>query len=90
MLNQSISLIRRKLRKSPSATFPLVPQLPLPEGVTEQELFDFVTSIRVQDAPEAEMKAYATHDFRRFVYTWGLTRKMPRIGRQPLLHDNAA
>lgn len=54
--------------------FPLRPELPLPDGVTEKQLFDFVTSVRVQDAPEAEMRAYGTHDFRRFVYTWGLTR----------------
>lgn len=54
--------------------FPLTPPLPLPEGVTEQQLFDFVTSVRVQDAPEAEMRAYGTHDFRRFVYTLGLAR----------------
>ena len=54
--------------------FPLTPPLPLPDGVTERQLFDFVTSVRVQDAPEAEMRAYGTHDFRRFVYTWGLAR----------------
>lgn len=60
-------------RKS-SAKFPLTLPLPLPEGLTEKQLFDFVTSIRVQDAPEAEMRAYGTQDFRRFVYTWGLVR----------------
>jgi SAM-dependent methyltransferase len=54
--------------------FPLQPPLPLPEGVSEQQLFDFITSVRVQDAPEEEMRAYGTHDFRRFVYTWGLAR----------------
>jgi SAM-dependent methyltransferase len=54
--------------------FPLTPPLPLPAGVSEQQLFDFVTSVRVQDAPEAEMRAYGTCDFRRFVYTWGLAR----------------
>jgi SAM-dependent methyltransferase len=48
--------------------------LPLPTGTTEQQLFDYVTSVRVQDAPEAEMRAYGTHDFRRFVYTWGLAK----------------
>ena len=54
--------------------FPLMKPLPLPDGVTESQLFDFVTSVRVADAPEAEMKAYGEHDFRRFVYTWDLTR----------------
>jgi SAM-dependent methyltransferase len=66
--------LRSLLGKRSDATFPLNPPIPLPSGVTEQQLFDFVTSVRVQDAPEAEMQAYATHDFRRFVYTWGLTR----------------
>lgn len=56
--------------------FPLVPPLPLPQGVSEQQLFDFVTSVRVQDAPEAEMRAYATQDFRRFIYTWGMIRNL--------------
>jgi SAM-dependent methyltransferase len=44
----------------------------MPAGVSEQQLFDFVTSVRVQDAPEAEIRAYGAHDFRRFVNTWGL------------------
>lgn len=63
---------RKRLKKNPKSTFPLSPPLPLPEGVTERQLFDFVTSVRVQDAPETEMHAYGTHDFRRFAYTWGL------------------
>jgi len=62
----------RKKKINPSNYFPLTPPLPLPAGVSEQELFDFITSVRVQDAPKAEMLAYATCDFRRFVYTWGL------------------
>lgn len=70
MLKKVIRALRR--RKKPDTVFPLTPPLPLPAGVSEQQLFDFVTSIRVQDAPEAEMLAYGTHDFRRFVYTWGL------------------
>ena len=52
--------------------FPSRPPLPLPAGVSEQQLFDFITLVRVHDAPEAEMRAYGTHDFCRFVYTWGL------------------
>jgi SAM-dependent methyltransferase len=66
--------LRRAVRSKPEAVFPLSRPLPLPNGITEQQLFDFVTSVRVQDAPEAEMRAYGTHDFRRFVYTWGLSR----------------
>ncbi|MCB2180418.1 MAG: class I SAM-dependent methyltransferase [Desulfobulbaceae bacterium] len=39
-------------------------------------MFDFVTSVRVEDGPEQEMRNYAVHDFRRFVYTLGLTDGM--------------
>jgi SAM-dependent methyltransferase len=54
--------------------FPISPPLPLPIGLSEQRLFDFVKSVRVENAPEAEMQAYASMDFRRFVYTWNLAR----------------
>lgn len=74
MLKKVAHTLRRPLKKNPDAFFPLTPALPLPPGVTEQQLFGFVTSVRVQDAPEAEMRAYGTHDFRRFVYTWGLAK----------------
>ena len=50
--------------------------LPIPVGLTEQQLFQFVTSVRVSDAPEEEMKNYGSHDFRRFVYTLGLTENL--------------
>lgn len=67
--------------------FPPSPPLPLPAGVSEQQLLDFVTSVRVQDAPEAEMRGYGTCDFRRFVYTWGLasdvTGKCLELGGNP-------
>ena len=62
------------LKQNQTAIFPLTPALSLPEGVSEQQLFNFVTSVRVQDGPEAEIRAYGTHDFRRFVYTWSMTR----------------
>lgn len=75
MLKKLARALRLRLHKTPDVFFPsLTPPLPLPHGVTEQQLFDFVTSVRVQDAPEAEMRAYGTHDFRRFVYTWGLAK----------------
>ena len=73
MLKKVVRTIQSCLRKKPDSLFQLTPDLPLPEGVTEQKLFDFITSVRVSDAPEAEMRAYGTHDFRRFVYTWGMT-----------------
>jgi SAM-dependent methyltransferase len=87
MLKKIIEQITKRTRINITKIFPLVPALPLPNGVTEQKLFNFVTSIRVQDAPEAEMRAYGTHDFRRFVYTWGLTRdvkgKCLELGANP-------
>ena len=58
------------------SSFNLSPPLPLPEGVSEQDLFEFVTSIRVKDSSEAEMKAYGTNDFKRFVYTLGLAKEI--------------
>ena len=57
-------------------SFNLSPPLPLPEGVSEKDLFEFVTSIRVKDSSEDEMKAYGTNDFKRFVYTWGLAKEI--------------
>ena len=68
--------IRRRFQINSGSIFPLNPPLPLPEGISEQHLFDFVTSVRVKDAPEAEMKAYGTNDFKRFVYTWGLAKEI--------------
>lgn len=74
MIRKIIRKVRSLLRREPDTFFSSYPELPLPEGVTEKQLFDFVTSVWVEDAPEAEIKAYGTHDFRRFVYTWGLAR----------------
>ena len=45
---------------------------PLPAGWTEAALREFVTSIQVEDGPEAELKNYANDDFKRFLYTLGL------------------
>jgi SAM-dependent methyltransferase len=73
-LVRGIKRIRRMISRSPDRIFPLHPPLPLPNGISEQQLFDFVTSVKVSDAPDAEMRNYGTHDFRRFVYTWGLAR----------------
>ena len=69
---KSSRLNMKKLKINPEKDFPLSPPLPLPAGVSESQLFDFITSVRVRDAPKAEMLAYATCDFRRFVYTWWL------------------
>jgi SAM-dependent methyltransferase len=63
--------------KKPSTLLSEVtPALPVPSGVSEKDLFKFVTSVRVADAPEEEMRNYGTHDFRRFVYTYGLAANL--------------
>lgn len=66
--------LRRWTQRKPDAVFPLVAPLPLPEGATEQQLAALVQSVRIQGAPEAELQAYATKDFRRFVLTLGLAQ----------------
>jgi glycosyltransferase involved in cell wall biosynthesis/SAM-dependent methyltransferase len=48
------------------------PGMLLPPGWSETALREFVTSIQVEDGPEAELKNYANDDFRRFIYTMGL------------------
>lgn len=61
--------------------YPAAPALPLPAGLSERELFQFVTSVRVADAPEKEMRAYGAHDFKRFVYTMGLAKDAFKTGK---------
>jgi len=56
--------------------FPLYPDLPLPEDVSEAELLDFLKSVLVADAPPGEMLNYCIQDFRRFVYTFGLAKDL--------------
>ena len=75
-LMRVIKFIFRQFQINSSSIFNLSPPLPLPEGISEQDLFEFVTSIRVKDSSEAEMKAYGTNDFKRFVYTWGLAKEI--------------
>lgn len=87
LIKRIMRRLRRELSPSPEKLFPLRPSLPLPRGVTEQSLFEFVTSVRVADAPEQEMMAYGSHDFRRFVYTLGLVNglrgKCLELGANP-------
>lgn len=58
----------------PENIFPLRPPLPLPEGVSENELFNWLKNVRVIDAP-TEILNYCIQDFRRFVYTYGLVKE---------------
>jgi len=55
-------------------SFPLRPPLPLPEGVSRQELFDWLKSVRVADAPDSIIE-YCVQDFERFVQTFGLVQR---------------
>jgi len=48
------------------------PAISLPAGWSEEQLQALVTSIRVEDGPDEEMKSYARGDFKRFIYTLGL------------------
>ncbi|MBV6623526.1 MAG: methyltransferase domain-containing protein [Rivularia sp. (in: Bacteria)] len=65
-----------KYHLNSTKSFPLNPKLPLPEGVSESELFNFLETILVSDAPSREMADYCRQDFRRFVYTYGLVREL--------------
>lgn len=56
-------------------TFPLCPALPLPQGVSEKQLLEFLKSVRPADAPIKEIELYCQQDFRRFVYTYGLVKE---------------
>jgi len=86
-IKKIINNFRQKDIKIVSDLFPLCPKLPLPENSSEKELFDFVTSVRVSDAPEKEMQAYGSGDFKRFVYTLGLVNglegKCLELGANP-------
>lgn len=84
-MNNLISLFFSKLKnkfkavlsKKTENVFPFLrPKLTLPEGLTEQKLFSYLKSVLVSDAPPQEMINYCTHDFRRFVYTYGLVKGM--------------
>ena len=58
MLKRIMRRIRRELAVPTEKLFPLRPTLPIPQGISEEELFEFVTTVRVADAPEQEMRAY--------------------------------
>ncbi len=54
----------------------LRPSLPLPPGLREAQIFDFLISLELKDAPRQEMQGYCHQDWRRFVYTFGLVRDL--------------
>jgi SAM-dependent methyltransferase len=57
----------------------LTPALPLPPAVTEEELRQFLASVHVVPGPREELATYCHHDFRRFVYTYGLARGLSGV-----------
>ncbi|CAB3760136.1 methyltransferase domain-containing protein [Paraburkholderia humisilvae] len=65
-------------------SFPLRVPLPLPEGVQREELFDWLTSVRVEDAPES-ISSYCIQDFERFVHTFGLVRRAVSGATKPIV-----
>lgn len=75
-IKKIVQRLKRLIAASPENLFPLRPPLPLPDGITEEELFSFVTSIRVAGGSEQELQKYASNDFRRFVYTLGLVSEL--------------
>jgi SAM-dependent methyltransferase len=88
-LQQIKQSLKRLLGKSssPQPMLNVAPPLPLPAGVSEAELKEFLMSVVVSDAPIEEMRNYCQGDFRRFVYTYGLTQglqgKCLELGANP-------
>ena len=59
------------------------PPLPLPPGVTEARLLEWLKTVRV-DGGGDEIESYLRSDFRRFVYTFGLAAKAKTTGNKAL------
>jgi SAM-dependent methyltransferase len=64
-------------------SFPLRPPLPLPEGVSSSELFAWLKSVRVADAPDSIIN-YCVQDFERFVQTFGLVQRAAKEMQRPI------
>ena len=47
--------------------------MPVPGGLSETEILNFLKTVRPVDAPPREMENYCNQDWRRFVHTWSLT-----------------
>lgn len=75
-VKSKIKSLIHTIENQPNDLFPLVPALPLPEGISESHLRNFLRNVRVADAPPQEMLNYCEQDFRRFVYTYGLARDL--------------
>lgn len=53
--------------------FPLIPPLPLPPGQSDETIGALFSSCELEGAPKQELDNYWRQDWRRFVYTYGLT-----------------
>ncbi|MCX5543206.1 methyltransferase domain-containing protein [Paraburkholderia sp. CNPSo 3076] len=59
------------------------PSLPLPGGVSEANLFEWLRHVRVEGSDQ-EIENYLKSDFKRFVYTLGLVDQVSGQGGQAL------
>ena len=57
--------------------------LPLPPGVNERKLLDWLKNVRVEGSG-AEIDGYLASDFHRFVYTWNLFAKLGGHGKRAI------
>lgn len=64
-------------------SFPLRPPLALPQGVSRENLFNWLKCVRVEDAPET-IASYCEQDFERFVHTFGLVQRAVAGSDQPV------
>ena len=54
------------------AELPVGPPPPFPAGLDEAALTAFFQTYELENAPRLEMENYWRHDWKRFVYTYGL------------------
>lgn len=76
LLKKSRKKIKDTFNQTPESLFPLSPSLPLPSGISEPQLLNYLKSVIVKDASPQEMANYCQQDFRRFVYTYGLVKDL--------------
>jgi SAM-dependent methyltransferase len=69
------------------AELPLAPPLPFPPGLDEAALVALFQTYELDNAPRPEMENYWRHDWKRFVYTYGLiansSGKCRELGANP-------
>lgn len=53
--------------------YPLRPPLPLPDGLTEDDLRRIMRSFSIDGSPRGALDGYVADSIDRFVYTYGLT-----------------